>query len=104
MKNALICLLALQVAAVSCFADVIPTKYDETNPSQQKAVQARLQELGSSPQAAEERAKRMGAEELAYFAADTNRIQVAGSLYWYEWLIGAAVLGILTFIYFEITN
>lgn len=104
MRNALLCLLALQVMAVPCLADVIPTQYDQTNPAQQKAVQARLQELGSSPGAAEHRAKLMGPEELAYFGAQPDRIQSAGALYWYEWLIGAAFLGVLAFIYFEITD
>ena len=104
MRKALLCLMAFQVASIPCLADVIPTKYDETNPAQQKAVQARLEELGSSPGAAEQRVRHMGPEELAYFAADTDRIQPAGGLYWYEWLIGAAVLGLLAFIYFDITN
>ncbi len=104
MRNALLCLLALQLAAVPCLADVIPTTYDETSPSQQKAVQARLEELGSSPGAAEHRVKRMGAEELAYFAAEPDRIQAAGALYWYEWVIGAGFLGLLAFIYFEVTD
>jgi hypothetical protein len=104
VKNALICLLALQVAAVPCFADVIPTRYDDADRAQQKAVQARLQDLGASPQAAEHRARQMSQDELAFFSADSARIQSAGALYWYEWLIGAAFLGILTVIYFEITN
>lgn len=104
MRNALLCLLALQAAAVPCLADVIPTKYDDMNPAHQKAVQARLEDLGSSPAAAAHRVKQMGQEELAYFAAGPDRIQSAGSLYWYEWLIGAATLGLLTFIYFEVTN
>jgi hypothetical protein len=90
--------------AVPCLADVIPTQYDQTNPAQKKAVEARLQELGSTPAQAESRAKRMAPEELAYFGAQPERIQSAGALYWYEWLLGAAFLGILTIIYFEITD
>ncbi len=104
MRKALLCLLAIQVGAVPCLADVIPTAYDESDPAHRKAVQARLEELGSSPAAAEQRARHMGAQELAWFAADTDRIQSAGALYWYEWLIGAGFLAILTFIYFEVTN
>ena len=99
MKRLALAVLALHLALLPCFADVIPSKYDDRNPQQQKAVQSRMEALGMSPANAEHRVNRLDSDELAYFARNTDRIQPAGGLYWYEWLGGAVVLGIVVGLY-----
>ena len=98
MKRLALAVLALHLALLPCFADVIPSKYDDRNPQQQKAVQSRMEALGMSPSNAEHRVNRLDSDELAFFAHNPDRIQPAGGLYWYEWVGGAAVLtGIVLF-------
>ncbi|HXX95099.1 MAG TPA: hypothetical protein VEN81_15865 [Planctomycetota bacterium] len=96
MKRLALCLLGLHLAMVPGYADVIPSKYDEKDPAQKQAVKDRLQVLGVSSSNAEHRVKVLDADELAYFAQNPERIQPAGHLYWYEWVIGAAVLAGIT--------
>ena len=103
MKKAALA-LAFWTVALPCLADVIPTSYDRKDAADRQSVQARLETLGSSPAAAEDRVKRLTPEELAYFAARPEGMQEAGRLYWYEWLGGLALLGALTFAYFTATN
>lgn len=104
MKKISLAVLALHLALVPVFADVIPSKYDEKSPAARQAVQQRLQELGASPASAEARIKSLSPDQVAYFAESPDRIQMAGSLYWYEWLIGAGVLVLLAIIYFTVTD
>ncbi|HEX7899227.1 MAG TPA: hypothetical protein VF950_15785 [Planctomycetota bacterium] len=104
MTKTLLCLLAVLTAATPCFADVIPTAYDQKSKADRQAVQARLEGLGSAPAAAELRVRHLSADELAYFAAQPERVQAAGGLYWYEWLGGAVFLGALAVGYFMVTG
>lgn len=104
MKTPLLCLLAVLTAAAPCFADVVPTQYDAKSPEDRAAVQSRLETLGASPAAAELRVRQLSASDLAFFAAQPERVQSAGGLYWYEWLGGAVTLGVLTILYFTVTG
>lgn len=104
MTKALLCLTAALTMAAPCLADVVPTQYDSKSAKDRQTVQSRLETLGSSPAAAEQRVRQLSADELAFFAAQPERVQSAGGLYWYEWLGGAAFLGVLTIIYFTVTD
>ncbi len=104
MKKAILCLLAAQVGAVPCLADVIPTRRAEKNAAAEEAVKARLAELGASAADAERQVGQLTARELAYFAHDPSRVQSAGALYWYEWVFGAGVIALMAVIYFSITG
>jgi hypothetical protein len=104
VKKISLAVLALHLALVPVLADVIPSKYDEKSPAARQAVQQRLEELGASPAAAEARIKVLSPDQVAYFAESPERIQAAGSLYWYEWLIGAGFLAILAILYFTVTD
>lgn len=88
MKQAMLVLLGLHLAAVPCLADVIPVEYADAAGKQQQVVADRMTDLGVPA----DRAGRLSSGELAYFAAQPERIQAAGGLYWYEWLLGAGVL------------
>ena len=96
MKKTLLCILGLHLAWVPCFADVIPSKYDQKDPAARQAVQERLQGFGVDRSSADLRVRQLSENELAYFAHDTSRLQPAGGLYWYEWLLGAVVLAGIT--------
>ena len=104
MTKALLCLTAVLLAASPCLADVVPTQYDTKSKQDRQAVQSRLETLGSSPAAAEQRVRQLSADDLAFFASQPERVQSAGGLYWYEWIGGLAFLGILTAIYFTVTG
>jgi len=93
MKKIFLCALGLHLSLLPCFADVIPTRYANDDTAARQAVQGRLQDLGVSPSNADTHVRELTSHELAYFAQDTARIQSAGSLYWYEWLFGAIMLG-----------
>ena len=92
MKKLILVVLASQVALTPCFADIIPTRYGEKDPSARDTVKVRLEGLGLTADQADQRVKRLTSDELAFFAGDTDRIQPAGGLYWYEWLIGIPVV------------
>jgi hypothetical protein len=102
--NALLCTLALHLALLPAFADVIPSRRAERDPEAQKAVQSRLERLGLPATEARRHVNDLTAAETAYFAADVNRVQAAGGLYWYEWIIGLAFLGGLAAAYFWVTS
>ena len=102
MKTTLLPAAVLLIGAGSWFADVIPSKYDEKSKADRAAVTARLESLGAP--AAEERVKQLGADELAFFAGQPERVQSAGGLYWYEFLIGAGVLAVMVIIYLAVIN
>jgi len=92
MKHGLVCLLALHLALVPCFADVIPSRRSDRNAAAEQTVKARLQQVGMNAADAERHVGDLSAQETAYFAQSPERVQVAGALYWYEWVAGAAVL------------
>lgn len=99
MKHGLLCLLALHLALVPCFADVIPSRRAEKNESAEQVVQARLQQVGMSVEDARRHVGELTSTETAFFAAQPERVQLAGSMYWYEWVGGAAVLVIVVATY-----
>ena len=104
MKKTVLCVLALHLAMLPCLADVIPARYGEDSSAAKETVKNRLQELGASKVAAETHTRTLTSDELAYFAQDPSRIQAAGGLYWYEWIIGSATLAItvgLTVFFFQ---
>lgn len=104
MKKLALTLLGLHLALVPCWADVIPTTVEDRDASAQKAVQQRLESLGLGAVAAEQRARQLSGEELAYFGEDPARLQPAAGLYWYEWLFGAVVIGGVTAIAIVLNN
>jgi hypothetical protein len=104
VTKTILCLLALLTAGAPCFADVVPTQYDTKAKEDRQAVQSRLETLGVAPAAAEQRVKRLSSEDLAFFAAQPERVQAAGGLYWYEWMGGIAMLAAATIIYFTVTD
>ena len=104
MKKALFCILALNLAAAPCYADIIPPQYEQEKSAEKDAVKNRMEDLGAGDRAANLRTRTLTPEELAYFAQDPNRIQAAGGLYWYEWILGGAMLAVtvgVTVFYFE---
>ncbi len=88
------------LVAPRAFADVIPTRRADGGDAGVK-VQARLVELGASPEAAADQAGRLTEREAGYFARDLNRVQLAGQEIWggqsdnlwWEWVFGLVSLG-----------
>jgi hypothetical protein len=96
MKRPVLCVLALHLALLPCFADVIPSRRAEKDASSEQAVKARLEQLGMNATSAERHVQDLTSNELAFFAQNPDRVQVAGGLYWYEWLAGVGVIVIVT--------
>jgi hypothetical protein len=92
MKKTILSLLALHLGLLPCFADVIPSQYNEKSGAARDAVKTRLQELGRSSTDAEFSVKHLTPGELTYFSQNIERVQPAGGLYWYEWVGGLALL------------
>jgi hypothetical protein len=103
-RSALLCALALHLAFIPAFADVIPSRRAEQYPEARRVVQGRLEQLGLPAAEAVRHVDDLTPAEIVYFAADVNRVQAAGGLYWYEWILGVALLGGLTAMYFWITT
>lgn len=98
MKHSLLCAIALHLALVPCFADVIPSRRTEKNPAAEQALKSRLEQVGLTAADAGRHVDDLTARETSYFAENPDRVQVAGRLYWYEWVAGATVLtGIVLF-------
>jgi hypothetical protein len=91
MKRFAMCLMGLHLALVPCFADVIPSRRTEANPTAEQALKARLQQVGMTSTDADRHIGDLSPQEMAYFGQNPERVQVAGSLYWYEWVGGAVV-------------
>lgn len=104
MKRTTLAVLALHLALLPCFADVIPSRRAEKNAAAEQAVKVRLEQLGLASADAERHVRELTGAEVAYFAQNPDRVQAAGGLYWYEWLIGAGVLAGLTAMYFFVTG
>jgi hypothetical protein len=102
-----VALAAAGLVAPAAFADVIPTRRAEPSDSARK-VEARLVELGTSPQAAADQAGSLTSRECAYFARDLNRVQLAGQEIWggqsdnlwWEWVFGLGALAGVGFGYY----
>jgi hypothetical protein len=105
MKTFLLCALAVHLAFVPCYADVMPTRRPaERNGAAERAVKDRLEQLGLNAAQARHELGELSASETAYFAADVNRLQPVGGLYWYEFLIGVGVLAGLVALYLWVTD
>lgn len=102
MKSTLLPAAVLLLGVSPWFMDVIPSKYDDKAPADRAAVKARLESLGAPE--AEERVKRLSSDDLAFFASQPERVQAAGGLYWYEFLLGAATLALMVIIYVAVIN
>lgn len=98
MKRSALCLLALHLGVLPCFADVIPSRRAEKNAAAEQALKTRLEQVGLSAPDAERHVQDLTAGETAFFAANPDRVQAAGGLYWYEWVAGATILtGVVLF-------
>ena len=96
MKHLALCLLGLHLVLLPCFADVIPSRRAGGDAASQEAVKARLQQIGMNATDAERHVQDLTSRETAYFAQNPDRIQVAGGLYWYEWVAGVVVVVAVT--------
>ena len=92
MKKFLLGVVALHVALLPCFADVIPTRRAETNAASEQKIKARLESLGMSAVDADRHVRDLSPADTAYFAEDPHRVQYAAGLYWYEWVGGLVML------------
>ena len=90
MKKLLLGVVTFLLAALPCMADVIPTRRVERNAAAEQKVKARLEQLGVSSQEALRQVNDLSPQDAAYFAQNPERVQMAGSLYWYEWIGGLA--------------
>jgi hypothetical protein len=71
--------LALILGASSVWADVIPARYAEGEASKaRETVTLRMQAFGLSAAQASSHVRTLMDSEALYFAADPNRVQVAG--------------------------
>ena len=104
MKRGSLCLMALHLALLPCFADVIPSRRAEKNSATEQALKSRLEQVGLSAPEAEHQVGELTDREVAYFGQNPDRVQLVGGLYWYEWLAGATILtGIVLFwVYFPV--
>jgi hypothetical protein len=98
MKKLLMGVVFLHLAFVPCFADVIPTRRVEKDSASEQKIKARLETLGMPSADADRHVRDLDPQETNYFAQDTNRVQYAAGLYWYEWVGGLLMIGIITLI------
>jgi hypothetical protein len=98
MKKLLMGVVFLHLAFVPCFADVIPTRRVEKDSASEQKIKARLETLGMPSADADRHVSDLSPQEANYFAQDTNRVQYAAGLYWYEWVGGLLMIGIITLI------
>jgi len=99
MKKLLLGVVFLHLALIPCFADVIPTRRVEKDNASEQKIKARLETLGMPAADADRHVGDLSPEETRYFAQDTNRVQYAAGLYWYEWLGGLAFIALLAALY-----
>jgi hypothetical protein len=83
------------------YADVIPTRRTADTSDSSRKIQTRLVELGLTADAAKEQTLKLSVDQTKYFAANLDRIQLAGQgenwggqsdNLWWEWLFGIAIL------------
>jgi hypothetical protein len=101
MKTLLLGVVTFLLAALPCLADVIPPRRIERNPAAEQKVKARLEQLGVPGPEALRQVNDLSPRDTAYFAENPERVQMAGGLYWYEWIGGlafAVVIGALIII------
>ncbi len=96
------------------YADVIPTRRTDDRTDASQKVQARLQQLGLTADAAKDQVQKMTDEQTRYFAASPERVQLVGQgenwggqsdNLWWEWLFGiGALVGAGLIIFFAAQN
>jgi hypothetical protein len=104
MKKLLMGVVFLHLALIPCFADVIPTRRVEKDSASEQKIKARLETLGMPSADADRHVSDLSPQEANYFAQDTNRVQYAAGLYWYEWVGGLAFITILVVLYIVRTH
>jgi hypothetical protein len=104
MKKLLMGVVFLHLALIPCFADVIPTRRVEKDSASEQKIKARLETLGMPSADADRHVRDLDPQEANYFAQDTNRVQYAAGLYWYEWVGGLAFITILVVAYIVHTH
>jgi hypothetical protein len=104
MKKLLLGVVFLHLALFPCFADVIPTRRVEKDSASEQKIKARLETLGMPSADADRHVRDLDPQETNYFAQDTNRVQYAAGLYWYEWVGGLAFITILVVAYIVHTH
>jgi hypothetical protein len=104
MKKLLMGVVFLHLALIPCFADVIPTRRVEKDSASEQKIKARLETLGMPSADADRHVRDLDPQETNYFAQDTNRVQYAAGLYWYEWVGGLAFITILIVAYIVHTH
>ncbi len=97
----LIVLMAFAVFCAPLCADHAPSKRKASAEKAAKVTE-RLVQLGMDKTAADRQVKALTEKEIAYFAADTQRIQIVGAsqdmwsgeadLIWYELVLGAGMI------------
>jgi|SRR6185436_3486221 len=101
VSRLLVAFAVVGLFAQSLYADVIPSRRTADTSDSSAKVQARLVELGLTADAAKDQAQKLTVEQTKYFAANTDRIQLAGQgenwggqsdNLWWEWLFGIAAL------------
>lgn len=102
MKKITLTLLALHLALIPVYADVIPSRRVERDAAAEQKVKGRLHELGLNSSQAEHEVLALSPGETAYFAENPQRLQSVGGLYWYEFLIGTGVLVLLVVVWYAV--
>ena len=102
VSRLLVAFAVVGLFAQSLYADVIPSRRTADSSDSSAKVQARLVELGLTADAAKDQAQKLTVEQTKYFAANTDRIQLAGQgenwggqsdNLWWEWVFGILALG-----------
>lgn len=100
MKRFMAVLAMVAVTSAPLHADILPTRRMPKS-DEGKKVEARLVQLGVPAEAAQAQVKQLTQDEAAYFARNTDRVQMAGQEMWagqsdnlwWEWAFGAGFLG-----------
>jgi hypothetical protein len=112
VSRLLVAFAVVDLFAQHLYADVIPSRRTADSSDSSAKVQARLVQLGLTADAAKEQVQKLTVDQAKYFAANTDRIQLAGQgenwggqsdNLWWEWLFGiAALVGVAAFIIIEV--
>ena len=114
VSRLLVAFAVVGLFAQHLYADVIPSRRTADTSDSSAKVQARLVQLGLTADAAKEQVQKLTVDQAKYFAANTDRIQLAGQgenwggqsdNLWWEWLFGiAALAGVAAFIIIEVNK
>lgn len=103
LRNAGLGLAVLALTAViasPAMADTLPVKRAEKNGDRARVAE-RLQQVGVPAAEAVEQVAKLPSKDVAFFAADGDRVQVVAGLWSEEWLVGGgflALMGVITYI------